>query len=129
MIALIVAVDTFTKGQGLDAWPLPESQPGIPTKGRPSAARRQMAWVSTLDPRDAIGTEDEDLYAGRPSAAHIYQAMSLVPNSVKAFFDLVEKEYLPPKAMTDFENEYRAINHAQIELVAGRVSALNQCVY
>ena len=129
VIALIVAVDTFTKGLGLDAWPLPESQPGIPTKGRPSAARRQMAWVSTLDPRDAIGTEDEDLYAGRPSAAHIYQAMSLVPNSVKAFFDLVENQYLPPKAMTDFENEYRAINHAQIELVAGRVSALNQCVY
>jgi len=36
---------------------------------------------------------------------------------------------LPPQAMTDFDNEYRAINHAQIELVAGRVSAINQCVY
>ena len=58
-----------------------------------------------------------------------YQAMSLVPNSVKSFFDLVVNQYLPPQAMADFENEYRAINHAQIELVAGRVSALNQCVY
>ncbi|MBT3534065.1 MAG: hypothetical protein HN478_09305, partial [Rhodospirillaceae bacterium] len=69
------------------------------------------------------------LYAGRPTAAHIYQAMSLVPASVKGFFDLVVNQYLPPQAMTDFDNEYRAINHAQIELVAGRVSAINQCVY
>ena len=129
VIALIVAVDTFTKGLGLNTWPLPGSQPGVPTKCRPVAARRQMAWVSTLDPKDAIGTEDEALYAGRPSAAHIYQAMSLVPNSVKSFFDLVVNQYLPPQAMADFENEYRAINHAQIELVAGRVSALNQCIY
>ena len=109
--------------------PLPASRPGNPTKCRPVAARQQMAWVSTLDPQDAIGTEDEDLYAGRPTAAHIYQAMSLVPNSVKGFFDLVVNQYLPPQAMTDFDNEYRAISHAQIELVAGRVSALNQCVY
>ena len=129
VIAVIVAIDTFTKGLGLNPWPLPESKPGIPTKRRPQAARQQMAWVSTLDPQDAIGTENEDLYAGRPSAAHIYQAMSLVPNSVKLFFDLVKNQYLPPQAMTDFENEYRAINHAQIELVAGRVSALNECVY
>lgn len=129
VIAIIVAIDTFTKGLGLKLWPLPASRPGNPTKCRPVAARQQMAWVSTLDPQDAIGTEDEDLYAGRPTAAHIYQAMSLVPNSVKGFFDLVVNQYLPPQAMTDFDNEYRAISHAQIELVAGRVSALNQCVY
>ncbi|MBT5898431.1 MAG: hypothetical protein HOK30_02995 [Rhodospirillaceae bacterium] len=129
VIANIVAMDTFTKGLGLDPWPLPAPQPGEPTRLRPVAAKQQMAWVSTLAPQDAIGTADEDLYAGRPTAAHIYQAMSLVPASVKGFFDLVVNQYLPPQAMTDFDNEYRAINHAQIELVAGRVSAINQCVY
>jgi len=41
----------------------------------------------------------------------------------------VTNQCLPPAAMRDFDNEYRAIDHAQIELVAGRVSALNQCVY
>ncbi len=129
VIANIVAIDTFTKGLGMDPWPLPAAQSGEPSRWRPAAARRQMAWVSTLAPEDAIGTEDEDLYAGRPAAAHIYQAMSLVPASVKGFFDLVVNQYLPAEAMRDFDNEYRAINHAQIELVAGRVSALNQCVY
>jgi len=31
--------------------------------------------------------------------------------------------------MRDFGCEYRAITHAQIELLAGRISAINQCVY
>ena len=31
--------------------------------------------------------------------------------------------------MRDFGREYRAITHAQIELLAGRISAINQCVY
>ena len=129
VIANIVAMDTFTKGLGLDPWPLPNAQPGEPTRHRPAAAKRQLAWVSTLAPEDAVGTADGDLYAGRPTAAHIYQAMSLVPAAVKDFFDLVVNQYLAPEAMRDFDNEYRAINHAQIELVAGRVSAINQCVY
>jgi hypothetical protein len=128
VIANVVAIDTFTKGLGLEPWPLPSPRPGAPSRHRP-AATRHLAWVHTLAPRDAIGTADEDLYAGRPTAAHIYQAMSLVPAAVKSFFDLVANQYIPPQAMTDFDNEYRAINHAQIELVAGRVSALNQCVY
>ncbi len=129
VIATTVAIDTFTKGLGMDPWPLPTPRPGAPSRRRPIAARQDLAWVATLPPADAVGTPDEDLYAGRPTAAHIYQAMSLVPAEVKGFFDLVTNQYLPPAAMTDFDNEYRAINHAQIELVAGRISALNQCVY
>ena len=52
-----------------------------------------------------------------------------MPAAVKGFFDLVANQYLPPQAMRDFDNEYRAISHPQIELVAGRISAQNQCVY
>jgi len=128
VIANMVAIDTFTKGLGLDPWPLPDAQPGEPSRTRPPA-KRQLAWVSTLAPEDAIGTEDETLYGGGPTAPHIYQAMSLVPAEVRGFFDIAVSQYLPGAAMRDFDNEYRAINHAQIELVAGRVSALNQCVY
>ena len=129
VIATIFAVDTFTKGLGVAPWPLPEAQPGAPSLARPAAARRQMAWVSTVSPEDAIGTADEDMYANRPRVANIIQAMSLVPDEVRGFFDLVAEQYLTGAQMYDFDNEFRAISHAQIELVAGRVSALNQCVY
>jgi hypothetical protein len=128
VIADVVAIDTFCLGLGMEPWPLPAPQGGRPNRRRPPA-EAQLAWVPTLSPQDALGTEFEWLYDGRPQAAHIYQAMSLVPDEVRGFFDLVVNQYLPPKAMTDFANEYRAISHAQIELIAGRISALNQCVY
>jgi hypothetical protein len=128
VIADVVAIDTFCRGLGIAAWPLPQAQAGEPARVRPPA-EPDIAWVPTLSPDHALGTEFEDLYAGRTTAAHIYQAMSLVPSEVTGFFDLVTAQYLPPAAMRDFDNEFRAINHAQIELVAGRVSAINQCVY
>jgi len=129
VIASIVAIDTFTKGLGLDDWPLPKVQPGAPSQKRPAAARRQMAWVSTLSPEDVLGTENEDLYGGATEAANVVQALSLVPAEKKNFFALVDHQYMTGTQMYDFDNEIRAITHPQIELVAGRVSALNQCVY
>jgi hypothetical protein len=56
-------------------------------------------------------------------------ALTLVPDEARSFFDLVAHQYLPGPAMRDFTHEYRAVSHAQIELIAGRVSALNQCTY
>jgi hypothetical protein len=48
---------------------------------------------------------------------------------VHGFFYLVSHQYLPPTAMRAFSREYRVIGHTQIELLAGWVSALNQCFY
>ncbi len=52
-----------------------------------------------------------------------------MPDEVVGFFDLDAVQYLPDRVLRDFGREYRAISHAQIELVAGRVSSLNGCVY
>ena len=37
----------------------------------------------------------------------------------------------PPlsQQIRDLENEYRALTHSQLELIASRVAALNQCLY
>lgn len=129
VIVTVVALDSFTRGLGIAPWPFPEAEPGAPSQMRPAAARRQMAWVPTLSPGDVLGTEDEDLYGGAATAAHIKQALSLVPSEQRSFFGMVDHQYMLGVQMFDFEKEIRAITHAQIELVAGRVSALNQCVY
>jgi hypothetical protein len=57
------------------------------------------------------------------------KAMSQVPDEVRGFFDVVSNQYQGPHEMRDFSREYRAISHAQIELLAALVSALNQCLY
>jgi len=46
-----------------------------------------------------------------------------------AWVPLVAHQYLPGDVMREFSREYRAISHAQIELLAARVSALNRCLY
>ena len=56
-------------------------------------------------------------------------ALTLVPDEARSFFDVVSAQYLAGPQMTDFGNEFRAITHLQIELLAARVSALNQCTY
>jgi hypothetical protein len=52
-----------------------------------------------------------------------------VPQEVFTFFDLDVELYLRDHEIRDFEREYRALGHAQMELLAGRVSALNGCYY
>jgi hypothetical protein len=37
--------------------------------------------------------------------------------------------YLRDEEIRDFDTEYRAISHAQIELIAARASSINACFY
>jgi hypothetical protein len=128
VVAHVVAIDTMARGLGLDRLPLPEPQPGLPTRRSPAGAKPGGAWVHWLEPADASGDEAAIYPSDRPPA-NIMKAMSLVPDEVRSFFDLVSHQYLPGEVMRDFAHEYRAISHAQIELLAARVSALNRCLY
>jgi hypothetical protein len=76
-----------------------------------------------------VSEGETGLYPTDRPPANIMMAMSLVPEEARSFFDLVTHQYLPGAVMRDFSREYRAISHAQIELLAARVSALNRCLY
>ena len=128
IVALIVAIDTMARGLGRDPQPLPTPQTGAPSGYRPRGAKPGPAWVPWVEPDDAADGELGHYPSDRP-AANIMKALSLVPEEAEGFFDLVTRQYLPGAAMRDFTREYRAISHAQIELLAARVSALNQCLY
>ena len=52
-----------------------------------------------------------------------------MPAEAHGFMEMNEIHYLNGVQMRDFSTDYRAITRAQIELVAGRVSAINQCAY
>jgi hypothetical protein len=94
---------------------------------RPKGARKHRFWVSNIEPGDH-DPEDSD-YFSMKRRANIRLAMTLVPSEARAWFELVDAQYLSGRMMVDFGGDYRAINRAQIELIAARVSALNQCTY
>jgi len=128
VVAHTVAIDTMARGLGLDVLPMPTPEPGSPSRYRPPGAKPGGAWVRWIEPADA-GESEAGLYPSDRAPANIMKAMSLVPEEVRNFFDLVTHQYLPGAVMRDFSREYRAISHAQIELLAARVSALNRCLY
>ena len=127
VIALITALDSFDLALGLEQRPLPAARPGKPGRHRPAGAARDLAWVHTVAP-EALGAADPDPYSVH-GTKNIHRALSLVPQEVLNFFDLDVELYLKDHEIRDFATEYRALTHAQIELLAGRVSALNGCYY
>ena len=133
IVAVVVAADTFRRAVGLPLLALPAASPGEPIRRRPTGAQPGIAWMPTLAPDDR-NADDPDLYREHPGprqrgGGYVHWALSLVPNSMIHWWDMFETMYLPSAAMRDFTREYRAITHAQIEMLAARVAALNQCLY
>ena len=127
VIAMITALDTFDLGLGLPQRELPAARAGTPGRHRPRGAKRDLAWVATVAP-EALSADDPDPYTIHGSK-NIHRALSLVPQEVLNFFDLDVELYLKDHEIRDFDHEHRALSHAQIEMLAGRVSALNGCFY
>jgi hypothetical protein len=129
VVAITTALDTFDRARGTTLRKPPEAKPGSPARRRPTRARPGLGWMPMLAPAD-VGPEDPPLYtcAGR-SGGNVHLALSLVPEAMMQFWDLFEAMYLPQHAMRDFGCEYRAIDHAQIEILAARVAVHNQCHY
>jgi hypothetical protein len=135
VVVTTITIDTFCRAIGVPPHPLPQPRPGEPHRRRPrTAQQRGEAWVPMIHPADLTGevaTEEEQALARQwgGTLANIRRALSLVPEEAYEWFELVETQYLRGKWMRDFAHEYRAITHAQIELIAGRVSVRNQCFY
>jgi len=127
VVATATALDTFDHALGLPLRPLPQPQPGEPTRKRPANARVQIAWVPTVKPHDWLPGEHNPY--SRYGGVHIQQALSLVPDTVAGFFDVDCELYLQQDQIRDFGTEYRAISHAQMELIAAKASHINGCFY
>jgi hypothetical protein len=130
IVATIIAVDAFTRAIGLAPHPLPGPDGGAPSHARPAGAKPGPAWVPMLAPEDMTEAEAclEKVYLS-PDPTFVRRALSLVPSEACGMFDMVDAQYLPGAIMPDLATRHRAISRAQMELIAGRVSAINQCFY
>jgi alkylhydroperoxidase family enzyme len=127
VVAMLAGVDFFARALGIEPFPLPEPLSGEPSRRRPAAARRSVAWVPTIAPEDAVGPE-ADVYGGGTVVPNIVRALSLVPDEVRMLRRLSDAHYLPIASISD-PTARRALGRMQMELVAARVSALNECFY
>jgi alkylhydroperoxidase family enzyme len=126
VITTVQSIDYFCRGLGVPLHALPEPVAGEPTRYRPATAELEEAFVPMISSDRASGAE-ADLFGGRRTG-NVIRAMSLVPDEVRNMKDLSSQHYLP---IEDVGNPTvgRALTRNQIELVAGRVSALNECFY
>lgn len=102
-----VIVDTFAQGMGLDMPELPEGVGGTPTLERSDDVEDAGAWLPLA----------------REGRANILRSLALVPSALKLFFATFGRSYyMAPDSQF-------ALDRAQVELVAARVSAVNECFY
>jgi alkylhydroperoxidase family enzyme len=125
---IVISVDRFHHAMGLAPELLPEPRPGEPSHYRPPGTVSGEAWVPMLDTSQTGPAERELLPRIGGRTAHVLRALSLVPDEVRAWFDLSAAQYLGIDKMAGFDTG-RAIDRSQVELIAGRVSALNECFY
>ncbi len=130
VVVTTIAVDIFARALGVPLHPLPQPTAGAPSRVRPVGAKPGPAWVAMLAPADMTADEAclEKVYPS-PDPTYIRCALSLVPAEACGLFDMVDAQYLPPAFMADPASRHRAITRAQMELIAGRVSAINGCFY
>lgn len=127
VVAAVVSIDEFHRALGVALEPLPEPRPGEISRYLPEHLAEDIGFVPTIPTNGAVGPE-ADLWAGR--TANVLRALSLVPDAVRAWRDLGNAQYLSFAEMQKFDqNEGRSINRMQIELIAGRVSSVNDCFY
>lgn len=129
VVVAVVSVDSFHHALGLEPEPLPRPLPGEPNHYRPASAAPGEAWVPWIAGGMNTGAE-ADLYPGT-RAVNVACAMSLVPDAVRAMKSLSAVQYMDPARVADptAQAAGKTLDRRQVELVAGRVSALNECFY
>jgi hypothetical protein len=125
------ALEVFAQAIGVESPEIPAAMPGEPTQQRPASARVEGAWVPQIPCGEAGGEEWTAVYGDREFVPQIGRALSLVPAEVDALNAISTSHYMTIDHVTDpsYTEPGRALDRLQMELVASRVSALNECFY
>jgi hypothetical protein len=125
------AMDVFSRALGDPAAPLPAPKAGEPSRRASRFAREDGAWVKLVPFGEEGGDEARDLYHGLEMVPNIGRALSLVPPEAAFMLQVAASHYLQIDKVRDpnYEPPGRALDRMQIELVASKVSIMNDCFY
>ena len=118
IVSTVAAVAHFCRNVDVEVPPLPDPQPGTPTRTRPPRlARARFNWVPVAEPADEV--------------AAVVQAYTAVPDEQHNTWRMADAQYMPVAAMVDPDWSRRpdGLSRAQMELVAARLTRLRDCFY
>jgi alkylhydroperoxidase family enzyme len=110
IVSRAVAIDTVLEALGLEVEPLPQPVAGDPSEDVDQRAGKVKAWVPMV------------------GGASITQALSMVPAENAKLEALHGALYLSFEEMAD-PKPGKELTRPQMELVAARTSAYNECFY
>ena len=127
IVSTVMGIDAFCDAPEIPLLPVPQAEPGEPSRYLPVKAVDDGAWVRMIPP-DGVEESDAGLYdrIPGPRVPNVIRAMSLVPDAVRNLLDLLLPFYLGNLVHPEAGN---SLDLGQIELVAARVSAVNECFY
>lgn len=129
IVSRMVNIDIFARAVGAKLSPLPAARPGQPSRERPASAIYEHAIVPTVPNAPQGGDDAQELYGGKWQP-YIMRALSLVPGELRDHLELEEVQYMPmSKVMVPDHQHHVGVTRAQAEVVAGRVSAINECFF
>ena len=125
----VANLDIIARGIGVPPRAIGTPRGGEPVRRRPSTAIAEGAWVDTV-PAGPRGGDDAREQYGEAMMPFIIRALSLVPAETLAHLELEEAQYLPLWRFAEFDYQHHeGLTRPQVEVVAGRVSAINECFY
>jgi hypothetical protein len=130
IVARLAHLDVFARGIGVPSRPLAApNESHAPSRERPREACAEGFFVPSVPAAPAGGALAESIYGTGP-AANILRSLSLVPDEARRLNRVVDTEYFSMETIFDLtRSSLEGLSRPQIELVAARVSALNQCFY
>ncbi len=111
--AIVTVLDRYDRAMGRLERPLPGPTTGEPARNRPDDVGDVGAWVS-----QSTG----------PTRANVSRTLSLVPETNRAWRQLVDTHYSRGAEFMNLQWEF-ALSRPQAELVATRTTVLSECFY
>jgi hypothetical protein len=130
LVARLAHLDVFARGIGVPARQLADPvEDKVPSMQRPAEAKNEGFFTASIPSAPEGGKLAEEIFGSEP-AANILRSLSLVPDEARRLNTVIAQEYFSMETIFDLTfSSQKGISRPQLELVAAKVSELNQCFY
>lgn len=130
VVARLTHLDVFARGIGVPSRQLGEPmEDKEPSRERPDVAKKEGFFTASIPSAPEGGELAESIF-GKSPAPNILRSLSLVPDEARRLNRIMDQEYFSIETIFDLTySSHDALSRPQIEIVAAKVSQLNQCFY